>query len=197
MCCESGVVHDDLDDGPASLGLVITDDRGALPFSLVHGEALAAAAAWSMGEAQVHSVDLTVPWEAIREAEEPLVLHDSLCPLTPPDFLARCVAVAVEADAVVVGVRPVTDTIKQVADGIVGATVDREQLVVVCSPVVLPAGVVAALEALPTLDFTDLVATLEQRWEVLRLEAPSTAHRVAGPDDVRLLEALTQPTRDL
>ncbi len=186
-----------MDDDVDALGLVITDDRGSLPFSLVHGEALAAAAAWSMGEAQVHAVDLTVPWAELREAGEPLVLHDSLCPLTPPDFLARCAATAVEQDAVVVGVRPVTDTVKRVEDGLVGATVDRERLVAVCSPVVLPATVVAALEALPTLDFPELVAALEQRWPVVRLEAPSTAHRVAGPDDVRLLEALTQPTRDL
>ncbi len=60
---------------------------------------------------------------------------------------------------------------------------------------VLPASVAASLEALPTLDFAELVADLEQRGPVLRLEAPSAAHRVAGPDDVRLLEALTQPLR--
>ena len=176
-------------------GMVVEDGRGSLPFTLVHGEALVAAAAWGLGEARIQAVDLTVPWEELREAGEPVVLHDSLCPMTPPEFLAHCVAAAVEADRVVVGVRPVTDTVKAVADGVVGATVDREQLVTVCSPVVLPASVAASLEALPTLDFAELVADLERRGPVLRLEAPSAAHRVAGPDDVRLLEALTQPLR--
>ncbi len=175
---------------------MVTDDRGSLPYSLVHGEALAAAAAWALGEAGVQPVDLTVPWESLREEAEPVVLHDSLCPLTPPDFLARCVALAVEHDEVVVGVRPVTDTVKRVADGAIGATVDREQLVTVCSPVVLPGAVVASLEALPTLDFPDLVARLERLGPVRRVEAPSAAHRVAGPDDVRLLEALTEPLRE-
>jgi 2-C-methyl-D-erythritol 4-phosphate cytidylyltransferase len=184
-------------DDVAALGLVITDDRGSLPFSLVHGEALAAAAAWALGEAGVQPVDLTVPWESLREAAEPVVLHDSLCPLTPPEFLARCVALAVEHGEVVVGVRPVTDTVKRVDDGEVRATVDREQLVTVCSPVVLPGPAVASLEALPTLDFPALVAALERLGPVRREVAPSAAHRVAGSDDIRLLEALTKPLRNL
>ena len=66
------------------VGLVI----GSLPFLLVHGESLVAAAAWGLGEAGVTIVDDSVPWEGLVEADEPLVLHDSLCPLTPPDFIA-------------------------------------------------------------------------------------------------------------
>lgn len=92
----------------------------------------------------------------------------------------------------VVAVRPVTDTVKQVDDGVVGATLDRDDLLHVCSPVVLPAAVVAALPALPTTDLADLVAALRADHEVLTVEAPSTAGRVSGPDDVRLLEALGQ-----
>ena len=48
----------------------------------------------------------------MRDAEAPLVLHDALCPMTPPDFIAACVRRAVDEDVVVVGVRPVTDTVK-------------------------------------------------------------------------------------
>ena len=44
------------------------------------------------------------------------MLHDALCPMTPPAFIAECVARAVERGCVVVGVRPVTDTVK-VVDG--------------------------------------------------------------------------------
>jgi 2-C-methyl-D-erythritol 4-phosphate cytidylyltransferase len=181
---------DPYDESPPGLGTVLTDDRGSLPFLLVHGEALAAAAAWALGEAGVTIVDQTVPWEALAEADEPLVLHDSLCPLTPPAFLAACVTRCLETGAVVVGVRPVTDTVKQVDGAYVGATVDRADLLHVCSPVVLPAPVVAALPALPTTDLVDLVALLRADHEVVTLEAPATAARVSGPDDVRLLEAL-------
>ncbi|MDO9455139.1 2-C-methyl-D-erythritol 4-phosphate cytidylyltransferase [Nocardioides sp.] len=179
------------DDEPAgALGTVLTDDRGSLPFLLVHGEALAAAAAWALGEAGVTIVDQTVPWSALVEAAEPFVLHDSLCPLTPPDFIAACVERSAATGAVVVGVRPVTDTVKQVAGGYVGATVDRETLLLVCSPVVLPGAVVATLDALPTHDLTELVAALRASHEVVTVEAPPTAARVSGPDDVRLLESL-------
>lgn len=178
------------DERPDALGAVLTDDRGSLPFLLVHGEALAAAAAWALGEAGVTLVDLTVPWSSVADADEPLVLHDSLCPLTPPDFIAQCLERSLETGAVVVGVRPVTDTVKQVADGYVGATVDRETLALVCSPVVLPPAVVAALPDLPTSDLTALVALLRASYDVETVVAPAEAGRVSGPDDVRLLEAL-------
>lgn len=180
------------DDEPTALGTVLTDERGSLPFLLVHGEALAAAAAWGLGEAGVTIVDASAGWDDLRAAEQPLVLHDSLCPLTPPAFIAACVARSAETGAVVVGTRPVTDTVKRVSDGIVGETVDRDGLVLVCSPVVLPAAVVADLDALPTLDLAALVATLGAAYDVERVEAPASAGRVSGPDDVRLLEALGQ-----
>ncbi|WP_246081541.1 2-C-methyl-D-erythritol 4-phosphate cytidylyltransferase [Nocardioides litoris] len=185
-------MHDDeLDEPPDALGAVLTDDRGSLPFLLVHGEALAAAAAWALGEAGVTLVDLTVSWESLREAGEPLVLHDSLCPLTPPTFIAACVGQAVADDVVVVGTRPVTDTVKLVDDGYVGATVDRDGLRHVCSPVVLPARVVAALPALASNDLAALVTALRAEGiAVVEVEAPETAARVSGPDDVRVLEAL-------
>ena len=57
---------------------------------------------------------------------------------------------------------------------------------------VLPPGVVAALDALPSLDFADLVAALRERFPVRLLEAPPEGRRVASEDDVRLLAALTE-----
>jgi 2-C-methyl-D-erythritol 4-phosphate cytidylyltransferase len=112
--------------------------------------------------------------------------------MTPPDFVAGCVARAVERSCVVVGVRPVTDTVKSVDDGFVGETIDRSQLVAVASPIVLPATVVAALDGLPTTDFAALVAELRRRYPVELVEAPPTARRVGSTDDVRVLEALTR-----
>jgi 2-C-methyl-D-erythritol 4-phosphate cytidylyltransferase len=181
----------DVPDAPPALGSVVEQDRGSLPFALIHGEALVACAAWALGDAGVTPVDLGTEWSGLVDAEEPFVLHDALCPMTPASFIAGCVTAAVERDAVVVGVRPVTDTVKTVADGRVGATVDRGSLVAVASPVVLPAAVVAALDGLPTLDFAELVAALAERFPVELVEAPASARRVDSEDDVRLLEALT------
>ncbi len=184
-------------DVPEALGLVLTDDRGSLPFSLIHGEALVAAAAWSLGESGITSVDLGTAWAGLVDAEEPVVLHDSLCPMVPPTFLADCLIDAVEHDRVVVGVRPLTDTVKRVADGLVGETVDRESLVRVCSPLVLPAAVVAELGEQdgpvgpPTDDLAALVARLRRSHEVHEMPAPPEGRRVDSVDDVAVLEALT------
>ena len=181
------------DDLAPALGAVVEEQRGHLPFALIHGEALVACAAWALGDSGVMPVDLGTEWAGLVDAHEPFVLHDALCPMTPASFIAECVAAAVEGDTVVVGVRPVTDTVKRVEEGFVGDTVDRSGLVSIASPVVLPASVVAALDALPSLDFTELVAALQGRFPVELREAPPEARRVADQADIRLLEALTRP----
>lgn len=175
-----------------ALGAVLDEDRGHLPFALIHGEALVAAAAWALGEAGVTPIDTGTPWAALVEAGEPVVLHDPLCPMTPPAFIAECVAHAVDRGCVVVGVRPVTDTVKVVEAGLVGETLDREGLVTVASPVVLPPAVVASLGGLATSDLVALVAELRRRYPVELVEAPPYARRVGTEEDLRVLEALTR-----
>lgn len=177
-------------DGLA-LGMVVDQDRGSLPYALIHGESLIACAAWGLGDSGVTPIDFSTAWAGVVDAAEPFVLHDTLCPMTPASFISQCLATAVAADSVVIGFRPVTDTVKEVAHGFVGATVDRSTLRQVASPIVLPASVVVALDSIPTWDFPALAAELAERFPVLWVEAPPTARRVSSPDDVRLLEALT------
>ncbi len=124
---------------PSALGSVVEEDRGTLPFQLIHGEALVACASWALGEAGVTAVDVGTSWADIAESGEPFVLHDPLCPMTPAEFIASCVTRAVELDRIVVGVQPVTDTVKTVVDGFVDDTLDRADLRALVSPVVLPA----------------------------------------------------------
>lgn len=176
-----------------ALGTVVEVDRGSLPFALIHGEALVAAAAWALGEAEVLPVDLPVTWEAIAEAGEPYVLHDALCPMTPPAFIAECVEIALTREVVVVAVRPVTDTVKQVDADVVVGTVDRDGLIEVVSPIVLPASVVAALQEAPITDFAALASDLARRFPIVTVPAPAAAARVRTVEDVRTLEALTTP----
>ncbi|MEU6133722.1 hypothetical protein [Nocardioides sp. NPDC047086] len=190
--------YDEIDETvevPPALGIVADEGRGSLPFTLIHGEALVAAATWSLGESGVTPVDFTTSWEGMVAAEEPLVLHDSLCPMTPPAFIAHCVSTALAREAVVVGVRPVTDTVKNllVEDGVpvLGATIDRSSLVSVASPIVLPPAVVAALDDWPEGDFAEIAGALASRFPVVSVEAPSVGRRVGSLDDVRLLEALS------
>jgi 2-C-methyl-D-erythritol 4-phosphate cytidylyltransferase len=163
---------DDMDDPPPALGTIVEEGRGALPFRLIHGEALVACAAWALGDARVTAVDLGTQWAGLVDSGESFVLHDSLCPMTPAHFIASCLARSVETGAVVVGVD---------ASG------------TVLSPVVLPGAVVAELPALPSYDFAELVAALDARFAVERVVAPPTAARVTTLDDIAALEALTTP----
>lgn len=175
------------------VGVVPVEGRGSMPFTLVHGDSLVAVASWALGEAGVDLLDFTETWASVQDMQRPVVLHDPLCPMTPVAFLRSAAAQAAESGCVVVGVRPVTDTIKSVRADVVGETVDRESLWTVASPVVLPAAVVAALPDWPELgDFASLVSSLRPRFEMSFLEAPALARRVEDESAVRLLEAFEE-----
>ena len=90
---------DPLEPGEA-LGVVVECDRGSLPFALLHGEPLVACAAWAMGDAGIQLLDARPrPGTTSATPELPLVWHDALCPMTPPDFLVACVRRAVATGA--------------------------------------------------------------------------------------------------
>jgi 2-C-methyl-D-erythritol 4-phosphate cytidylyltransferase len=188
MCEGTGM--DDPDDIGTAVGIVPVEGRGSLPFALLHGESLVAVASWALGDAGVELLDFNAAWADVQARDAALGVHDPLCPGTPSEFLARAVDAATDG-TVVVGVRPVTDTVKAIADGVLGDTVDREGLVVVASPVVIPAAVVASLPELPDLDdLAVLVTQLRQHHQVTLLEAPPQARRVSDESDLRLLAEL-------
>jgi 2-C-methyl-D-erythritol 4-phosphate cytidylyltransferase len=184
-----------LDEPIAAVGIVPVEGRGSLPFALLHGESLVAVASWAMGEAGVELLDFTASWDDVLARGAALVVHDPLCAGTPVGFLREAVAAAATAPAtaVVVGVRPVTDTVRTVDDaGVLGETVDRSTLLAVASPVVIPEAVLATLAEAPALDdLADLVVTLRGQHEVVFLEAPPQGRRIADESDLRLLEALS------
>lgn len=185
---------DPLEPGEA-LGVVVESGRGSMPFALLHGEPLVACAAWAVGAAGIQLLDATTPWDEVQYAGVPLVWHDALCPMTPPEFLAACVRRVVATGVPVAGVLPVTDTVKEVHAGpqgpVVGATLDRERLRRLASPLVLPPAVVNALDDWPPVDFREALALLRARGRVELLEGPPAVRRVRDSRDLALLEALT------
>jgi 2-C-methyl-D-erythritol 4-phosphate cytidylyltransferase len=175
-------------------GIVPTDGRGSLPFVLVHGESLVSTAAYALEAADVELLDPAADWAIVRAEGLPLVLHDPACPLTPVDFILRAVDQAVETGAVVAGCRPVTYTVKVLGGegaGTLGATVDREALVEITSPLVLPAAVVEAIDGVPAGAFADIVDLCRRHWPVQLLTAPPLGRRVRDAQDVTVLEALS------
>jgi len=172
---------------------VPTEGRGSLPFALWHGESLVAVASWALAEAGIGLLDFDAGWSSVRDTGAPLVVHDPLCPGTPVAFLRSLVRQARPDGPVIAGVRPVTDTVKVLTGGVVGATVDRSGLVSLASPVVLPAEVVAALPSWPDLaDLPALVADLAARFPVAFVEAPAEGRRIVDESDLRLLAASTR-----
>ncbi len=187
-----------MDETHAPLGVVPIDGRGSLPFALVHGESLVAAASWALTTAGATLFDYAVSLAGIQDAEEMLVIHDPLCPLTPASFIEQAIEESRRSGAVVVGIRPVTDTVKEydasaspAHPGRLGATLDRDALMCVTSPVVLPAGVVAALDDLVLDDLADLVADLSRRFPVRHLQAPPLGRRIVDEDDLDVLSAVS------
>ncbi len=179
----------------AAVGRVVDEGRGSLPFALLHGEALVTCATWALEAAGVELLDARGS-VADLDAGPAVVLHDALCPMTPPDFIARCAERASHDGTVVVGVRPVTDTVKELHGDLVGETVDRESLARVCSPLVVPPGWVSQLADVlddAGIDLASAVGSLRERGIPVELaEAPPEAARVRDADDLRVLEALTR-----
>ncbi len=168
---------------------------GSLPFALVHGESLVAAAAWALGEAGIMSYDAAGffhrRFAAVREAGLPLVVHDPLCPLAPPGFLAEAVDRSASTGRVVVGFRPVTDTIKRLDGDAYAETLDRSALRSIATPVVIPTDVLAGVTGLEP-DVPALVDRLAGAVQIEWLEAPPLARRVADLDDLAVLEAASR-----
>jgi len=180
-----------MDETPEPLGVVPLDGRGSLPFALVHGESLVAAVSWALTTAGAKLFDYGVSFAGVKDAGQMLVIHDPLCPLTPVSFIEEAIEESVQTGAVVVGVRPVTDTIKEYDGERLGATLDRDELMCVTSPVVLPASVVAALDDLDTNDLAELVAELTRRFPVRHLPAPPLGRRIVDEADLDVLSAFS------
>jgi 2-C-methyl-D-erythritol 4-phosphate cytidylyltransferase len=179
----------------APWGVVPVEGRGSLPFALVHGESLVAAASWALTTAGAELFDYDVSFDVVQESGRALVVHDPLCPLTPVEFLQEAIEEAAGTGAVVVGVRPVTDTVKEYDGSVLGATVDRDDLVCVSSPVVLPGSVLAALDDVDTDDLAGLVNALSGRFPVRFLQAPALGRRIAAEGDLAILGALSAGQR--
>jgi 2-C-methyl-D-erythritol 4-phosphate cytidylyltransferase len=166
-------------------GVVPDEGRGSLPYALIHGESLVATASFALEAAGVTLLDPRADLEIVRDEGVPLVLHDSLCPLTPVDFLMEAIDFARAHGCIVAGARPVPES---------GESDDGDTRVEVTSPIVLPEAVVETLESIPVGDFAGLVEDWRARWPLTLLTAPPEGRRIHDADEISGLEALTART---
>lgn len=197
------------------LGLVVEAPHDGAPLRL-QGRPLVAHATEAV--AAVRGVDVRVvgpaprgtravarssPWRPL--ARGGLLLHDARCPLLPGPALREAVQLLTAAgpSAALVGVRPVTDTIKEVVDGAVVGTVDRDALSALASPVVVGADLLDPLAAALPLagQLADLPAVLAvlsgAGARLVAHEVPSSGRRLSDADDVVLMECLHGLSRTL
>jgi 2-C-methyl-D-erythritol 4-phosphate cytidylyltransferase len=131
---------------------------------------------------------------------DPVVVHDAARPLLTPELVRAALAELVthRCDAVVAAA-PVTDTIKEVADGVVTRTLERSTLWAVQTPQVFRR---AALERALRAPADVLAAATDDAWLVergggtVRVVAASPENlKVTTPADLRVAElALRQRT---
>jgi 2-C-methyl-D-erythritol 4-phosphate cytidylyltransferase len=131
--------------------------------------------------------------DAVAREDDIVVIHDAARPLATPALAAAVVeAVLTGADGAVPGV-PVTDTIKQVADGRVVATLDRASLVAVQTPQAFRLGVLLRAHA-DAGDATDDAALVEAAGGVVAVVPGEPANaKVTTADDLHGVE--TELTR--
>ena len=123
---------------------------------------------------------------ALRAEIELVAVHDGARPLVTPELFDRCLAAAAEHGAAVAAV-PVADTLKRVADGQVGGSVDRDGLWAMQTPQAFQVGVLrSAAEAARSDGFvgTDEVSLVERMGRpVVVVPSGSANLKVTQPED--------------
>ncbi len=72
--------------------------------------------------------------DAVPTGTSVVAIHDAARPFAPPDLFTAVIAAVSERTPGAVPVSPVADTVKQVADGLVVGTLDRERLALAQTP---------------------------------------------------------------
>jgi len=161
---------------------------------VVDAEPAAPGGAAAHASDEVRTVRPGLPLSRLAAGYDVVLVHDPLCPLVPARALSACLD-AVGPDGAVVGVLPVTDTVKRVEADVIISTVDRDSLRLLAAPVAFAASLVPALgRLLPRAhdlhDLVRLVGVLGDLATVVPVQVPARGRRVDDAEDVAVLECL-------
>jgi 2-C-methyl-D-erythritol 4-phosphate cytidylyltransferase/2-C-methyl-D-erythritol 2,4-cyclodiphosphate synthase len=129
---------------------------------------------------------------SIPESVPAVVVHDAARPLATADLVGRILERLAVGD--VAGVVPgmaIRDTIKQVREGKVVTTVDRDRLISVQTPQAFLLAPLRAAHVADDEDASDDAVLLERHGEAIAwVEGEPGNLKVTYPNDLRLLEAM-------
>jgi 2-C-methyl-D-erythritol 4-phosphate cytidylyltransferase len=122
-----------------------------------------------------------------------VVVHDAARPLAEPELFARAIEALQHADCAIAAA-PVTDTVKEAADGVVTATLDRSRLWAVQTPQAFRREALERALAVPEdvlAQATDDAWLVERAGGSVRIVESSAANfKITTPHDLRVAELL-------
>jgi 2-C-methyl-D-erythritol 4-phosphate cytidylyltransferase len=133
--------------------------------------------------------------DAANATEDDIIaVHDGARPMVTADEIGRTVQAAAEVGAACL-IRPVTDTIKEIAGERITGTVDRSRLVRALTPQAFRYAILEEAFAKADLNesVTDecyLVERLDYKYEIAAVQGSSRNLKITHADDITIAEAL-------
>jgi 2-C-methyl-D-erythritol 4-phosphate cytidylyltransferase/2-C-methyl-D-erythritol 2,4-cyclodiphosphate synthase len=130
-------------------------------------------------------------FRAVHQRTDVVLIHDAARPFATAGLISRTIAAAAESGAALAALEA-RDTVKQGADGIVRATLDRRTIFLAQTPQAFRRDVLRDALAISS-DATDEAALAEQAGHPVRLvEGEPTNIKITTPDDLPIAEAIAQ-----
>lgn len=128
-------------------------------------------------------------FRVVADRSDLIVVHDAARPFASADLIGRTIAAAAEAGAALAAIEA-RDTVKQVADGVVHATLDRRTIFLAQTPQAFRRHVLRDALAIAS-DVTDEASLAEQAGHVVRIvEGEATNIKITTPEDLPIAEAI-------
>jgi 2-C-methyl-D-erythritol 4-phosphate cytidylyltransferase/2-C-methyl-D-erythritol 2,4-cyclodiphosphate synthase len=128
-------------------------------------------------------------FRAVSTHADVVVIHDAARPFVSADLIARTIAAAAESGAALAALES-RDTVKEVRDGVVSATLDRRSIYLAQTPQAFRRSVLRAALAI-TSDATDEAALAEQAGHAVRIVAGEASNiKITTPDDLAIAQAI-------
>ena len=128
-------------------------------------------------------------FRVVSDRSDVVVVHDAARPFASSDLIARTIAAAAESGAALAALEA-RDTVKQVAGGVVSATLDRRTIFLAQTPQAFRRDVLRDALAI-TSDATDEAALAEQAGHAVRIVAGEASNiKITTPEDLVIAEAI-------